>query len=265
MGKIINSDGSVDDIPFMQENLIGSDGIYPTRTRFDIVAERNATIQNVVVDLWNGPTAQCPFPASAIAMQLVSSSASDSSSGVGCRLVHIHYLDANYDEQNVAIALNGVTPVTIPAITIMRVNGMHADAVGSNGYPAGNISLQSVGGATTYAMMDAGDNRARHPLFTVPRDKTMHILAWNPSSGSSAGTHFVDMEIEATAHSGVFVPNVFIPQTGYSCQNSGASIQLPIPLRLPETTDIRITATSDAVNANATANVTAIGYLETNN
>lgn len=233
-----------------------------SKTRFDRPCQRTATVQNVVVDLWDGPTGLYVPPAAPIQMQIVSASANDAAAGTGVQTILIHYLDHNYNAQSTTVTLNGITPVTTGPTDILRVNDMHAMTVGSGGVAAGAISLQAVGGAVTYGYLSAGENRARHPIFTVPADKVGYIIQWQGSSGSAAGTHYANINLRATTHDGVLLPGVFIQQDGIAGQNMAVEVHFDVPVVLPAKTDIKLSAVSDSGTANATATGNFIGWYE---
>jgi len=237
-------------------------GVYPEKTRFNRPCQRTATVQNVRVDLWDGPTGEYVFPASAIQMEVVSGNAADAAAGAGARTVHIHYLDANYMEQVETVTLNGITPVNTVATNIRRINGFHVVTAGANGVATGPLSVRAVGGAVTYAFIPAARNRSRHPVFTVPAGKTGYISQWQGSSNSAAGTHMANIDIRATAFDGVLIPGIFLYQDGVALQNGAAEVHLDIPLKFPATCDIKMCAVSDSAIANATAVGNFIGWYE---
>lgn len=251
------------DLPLLQENLIGNaNNYYPNKSFGFMVGTKTATVQNVRVDLWDGPTGTYVFPASPIQMSVVSSSASDTLAGTGVQKVHIHYLDTNYVEQSEVISLNGVTPVNTVATNILRINGFHATQVGTGGTSVGNISLTSVGGATTYGFILAAHNTARQAVFTIPAGKTGYISHWQAAAGSATGVHVTEVTLRATSHVGIATPGVFLYVDGTLCMNSGTSFEFDIPVPIPATMDVKISAISDAANANVTAMGTVMGWYE---
>lgn len=254
-GKVVNP------VPVLQQELIGSArDYYPDRERGFTFGKKTG-LNNTRADLWLGPTALYVFPAAPIQMQIVSSSASDSAAGTGVQRLHIHYLDRQYRPQITPIVLNGVTPVLTTPTDMLRINGLHAGVVGSNGFAVGNISLQAVGGAVTYGFIAAGDNTARQAVFTVPDGFWGYINHWQASSGST-GSHFCQTILSATTHDGVLFPGCFLLQDETGTQNGGLSIDFPIPIPIPPRTDVLLSAISDAVNANVTALGAIMGWFE---
>lgn len=142
------------------------------------------------------------------------------------------------------------------------MNYFFASAVGSNRIAVGNISLTNTAGTVTYAYMAIGANTARNAFFTVPADKNGYITHWQASSGTSSGTHYTQVRILATSHSGILYPGIFLVVDECGVQNNGIGFNYPIALRFPATCDIKIAALSDSVSANANVMGTLFGWYE---
>lgn len=234
----------------------------PTR-RLAFTFGRNSLVQNVLCDLWEGPTCTYVFPATAQQMLVLSSSASDTLAGTGARTVTIDYLDSAYAQQQTTVDLNGTSAVLTAPTGIFRINGFYVSAVSSGGSAAGNISLQNTAGTVTYGYIVAGNNTARQAVFTVPAGVHGYISHWQASSGSASGNHFTRISIRATAKAGVPVPGVMLVVDEVGTLNGGQSANLPIPIRIPPTTDVKLSAISDAPSANVVAMGAIMGWLET--
>ena len=245
----------------LQQDLIGNTRNPDIFRVEDSVVGRRTGVNNTRVDLWEGPTGTYVFPVSAIGMQVVSSSANDAAAGTGVQIVHFHYLDQNYAPKFEQITLNGTTPVLTTATNILRINAFHALQAGTGEVAAGNISLQAIGGAVTYGFISAGNNLARHAIYTVPAGKTGFISQWDASSGSSTANHFCQFDLRAKCHSGVAC-SVFVHQSGLGTQDGGDNISFKIPIAIPEKTDVKLSATSDTANANVIAIGGIRGWVE---
>jgi len=246
--------------PYLQLEAIAT-GIYPGKTPFAIDG-RTTGVNSTRVDVIEFGTTYVS-PASPIQMQVVSTSANDAALGSGIRSVTIHYLDTNYNAQTTVVTLNGVTPVLTTPTNILRVNGMHANTTaGFSASAAGNISLQAVGGATTYSYISAGYKTSRSSVFTIPAGKTGYIYAFGISTGAVTGAHFTNVTLMATSHDGVAFANVPLLQQELSSVNSSISVPFPIPIKVPATMDIRVNAVSDASNANVTVTCYFDGWYE---
>lgn len=246
-------------VPILQQQLIGSaKNFYPDKAR-GFVFGRCGNVDNVLVDLWDGPTPSYVFPTTPVQMAVASSDANDTAAGTGVRQIMIHYLDSRYRPQIAIVTLNGLTPVLTTETDILRINGVHAIAVGSGDKPAGNISVTA--GGVTYAFIGAGYNTARQAIYTVPDGYWGYINHWQHSSGST-GNHFCQMILQATTHDGVLWPGVFLVQDEAGSQNGGGSIDLPIPIPIPPRCDVKLSAISDAGAANVIALGAIMGWFE---
>lgn len=250
-------------VPLLQESLIDyGSGYYPDKYAFAVIGYSPA-VNNALVDITNigGATSVAyVFPAAAVQMAIVSSSANDTAAGTGIRTVRIHYLDANYAVQTEDITMNGVAPVNTVATNILRINGIHALTVGSGGYAAGNISLTN--GGVTYAYINTGFNTSRSAVFTIPAGKTGYLTHFSVTEGTSAGAHYTRFILEATAHDNILLPGVFIAQDEMAALNGADSIQYDIPLHLPEKSDVKVSAISDSGAANAMCTAHISGWYE---
>ena len=241
---------------------MGQSQDYARRTRFDLPCKRTATVQNVRVDLWDGPTGSYVPPAAPIQMQVVSTdNVNDKAGGTGALTVYIHYLDTNWNVASTSVTMNGTTAVLTTPINILRVNGFHVTTAGSGGAAAGTISLQAVGGAVTYGVISAGHNRARMPMFTIPAGKVGYIKHWQVSSASAAAA-IVEADLRATTHDGVLLPGVFVMHDQAVGQYIIENVRYDAPLAIPAKTDIKVTAVSGGAADNATVASNVIGWYE---
>lgn len=223
---------------------------------------RRVLIQNTVVDLWEWPTPIYVFPTAWQQMQVISSSINDTLAWTWIQKIHIHYLDSNYIEHTETIPLNWTTPVNTVATDIFRINAMHRYQVWTGWISAWNISLTNSAWTITYWYILAGFNTARQAIYTAPAGKNWYISHWQASSGSS-WNHFCQITLKTTSHLWVNLPWVFLIADEVWSQNWGVEVNFPIPIQIPEKSDFKITAISDASNANVTALGAVMGWFET--
>ena len=135
----------------------------------------NGDVGTTEEDLWTVGGSYV-FPAAAIQMQVVSSSANDDGAplGTGVQTVRIYYLDAAYVSKTTTVTLNGVAAVNTTATDIFRVQGFRVATAGSGGKAAGNILLQAVGGGVTYSQIATGYTRAQHHLYCASGQGALH-------------------------------------------------------------------------------------------
>jgi hypothetical protein len=162
------------------------------------VGENNAIPSTPFIVLSNVTSAAFPVnvPAAPMQMQVVSNAAADTGAGTGAQQVTIKYLTQStsvfkFTEFTETITLNGVTPVNTVATNIYRINDFWVSRAGVTSFSAGNISLQSVGGATTFERIDAGTNRHRSALHWVPNGMMTHVKGLKFSVSTNGGVLFI--------------------------------------------------------------------------
>lgn len=113
---------------------------------------------------------------------LRSSSASDTSDGVGARTVRVVYLDAAGAEQVATVTLNGTTAVSL-GNAISYIQWMEVATVGSSASAVGNLAISTVTGAPTVAQtveyVRAGYNRSRSGRYKVPAGHVAYVGEWD--------------------------------------------------------------------------------------
>lgn len=128
---------------------------------------------SVPEDIWpNGGVYQ--FQSNAVAMEVLSTSINDTSSGTGARTILVNGLDDNYDEISQIITLNGTTPVSIP-INLKRINSSLIMSAGSGEVNGGDITIRVVSGAIVQALLPAGAGITRQAIYTVPNGYTLVV------------------------------------------------------------------------------------------
>lgn len=216
---------------------------------------KNPDVDNVREDVWEvGGTYVFPSDVG-ISMKIVSSSASDASAGTGARTVDVNYLRAGFIPATQRVTLNGTTPVVLTDTDIIRINGLHVMTVGSNGVPVGNLSLvDNATGTITYGYISVGLNASRQCVYTVPAGKTLFITRWDVHEGASSGSHFTEILLRSTtSEDGELTPGVFHIRSEVSGDNF---------IKCVAQSDVKISAMSDAANANVGCNAQINGWLE---
>ena len=253
---------SIPSLPLLDRGLIDYDNVYPNRQMVKIFG-RAPDVDNTYVDAWEGPTTTYVFPAAAQQMAVVSTSASDTSAGTGTQKVTIDYLDVNHAPHREVVTLNGTTPVNTVATNILRVNKMYSSQVGTNGYPVGDIALKNTGGTVTYSQMKAGRNTAQQVVYTVPAGKTLYLSQWMIAAGASASNHFTQVVLRSTAWDGYAITGGgFLTVDPVSIQDGAISQVFTIPVKIPEKSDVKVSAISDGGSANVVVTASIIGWYE---
>jgi len=119
-------------------------------------------------------------------VEVLSSDAADTSTGLGVRSVELHGLSATGEDQDEIIAMNGTTAVE-SALTYIRVNKLHNETVGTyGGSHQGDITCRVTGGGDTLSLMTGiegnvdtsvqyGSGEAGNGYWSVPLGKVLYI------------------------------------------------------------------------------------------
>lgn len=192
------------------------------------------------------------YPASALAMTIVSSSANDTAAGTGARTVTVIGLDANYVETTQTLTLNGTTPVSIPT-PLIRVYRAFVVTAGSANTAAGVINIAN--GGTTYAQIALGDNQTLMAVYTVPAGYTLYMTESGITTGTAGGSQYMVSRLIQRPFGSVFREQAVITAQSGQVFFDGTDV----PLRFPEKTDIEVRAYGSAINNQLSA--VFAGYL----
>jgi hypothetical protein len=167
-GKHLPIDGGrfrISTVPFRQSIV---EGLVPGYEPFEFTGY-NSDVDATAECLWV-PGGDLALPAAAMGMELVSSDVKDDGdpAGVGARTVRVHYLDSAFVYHTEDVVLNGTTAVPTVATDILRVNYLEVISAGSEGDPAGNISIRHLTDSPVYDTIPAGTNASRGLKYTVP-------------------------------------------------------------------------------------------------
>jgi hypothetical protein len=209
-------------------NKIGSSVVIPTAT-FMILS--NVTSASFISN----------FPPVPQQLQVVSSSASDASAGTGAQQVIIDYLTdpasaTKFTRFSETITMNGVTPVLTAATNISRIERVRVSRPGTGSVAAGNISIQSVGGATTFELIASGENITRTAVHFVPNGYMSIITDLLFGSNTIGGVRFAFTTVELDAAGDA----VRIGQEETTLASSGGTIPFRTPIFLKNDQNKRI-------------------------
>lgn len=213
-----------------------------TGRRIQRIIARNPDVDTIATeDIWfNGGT--LTYLTSAERMNVKSTSTSDTSAGTGARTIRVTGLDANYDEIEETVTLNGTTNV-LTANSYLRVHIVDVITAGTNGAPLGEITLTAQTAATIHANLPVGENRNGKSHYTVPAGKTAYLLDFLPSM--AAGKTGCDIIFQARPFGEVFkmVSRIAVQSSGTSGLNHDLTMGPP---KFTEKTDIRVRASASA-------------------
>jgi hypothetical protein len=204
------------------------------------------------------------YPASDTVMTISSSSTDDTAAGTGARTVEVFGLDADYNEINEVVTLNGQTAVNTTK-SYLRINRGIVRSAGSGGANAGTI-YAGTGTVTTgvpaniYLTINGdGDNQTLMALWTVPAGYTAFLTKMSLSTGTSTNTKAIlNASLVARPYGEVFQIKERFTIT------DGAHEQFyTFPLSFTEKTDLEMRAfsSSGSVDFNVSASMEFI-YIQ---
>jgi hypothetical protein len=187
-----------------------------------------------------------PLPTTALQIS-ITGNAADTAAGAGAQLIEIHGLDANWNEVNEIITMNGIAAVTT-VNNYIRINGAHVVRAGANGVATGPILISN--GATEYYRIGTGSNTSQQALFTIPQGKIGYITSW--SGGATGKETRLILRLTCDHYKSLLLP-VFITH-GIMVSSSGTTIRhFNIPIKCPAKCDIKISANTTLAGGTASA------------
>jgi hypothetical protein len=165
-------------------------------------------------------------------LSCVSTSAQDSITGTGIRILYLEGLDTDYNEITEVVVLNGTTPVNTTQ-TFLRLKRIRLIQTGSGKVAAGTITL--TGDGFTWAEITQGDYIPLLGRYTVPAGHTL-VLTNTSFAAGSAG----DFEIMLMLRS----PSL-AEQTASHLLASNNSAAYNTMASIPEKTDLWFKAKRD--------------------
>lgn len=212
----------------------------------------NTQLQDVV-EFSGASLINVPPPPSGVAIEMLSSSASDASNGVGAMSVRVTGTDASGNLRIETYATNGTAAVGM-GVNWGAINFAEAEC-GSNGAPVGTIIIRNAATPTTvYEQITLGGNRSMSARFVVPNGWEAFAL---PQGNAHAINQRMDIRLRATVFawdrslsgSFHFDENDFLPVDGYSDRSTPY-------LRYPPGATIKISAKPSATTGSPRVDVT---------
>ena len=221
---------SFPNVPSTESTLASPWGLQVARGKVDGASQLNLfafsnSVGTSLFPVWENATAYT-FPASALTMTLVSTSASDNATA----RVLISGVTTAYVAVSETVALNGVTGVTT-VNTYLRINSMVLTVAGS-GQTTNVGTITAKNGATTYAQIAIGIGKTQMSVYSVPAGFTMYALSINAFQGN-ASSGYVNYRIQSSVNNG---PQLTVLQTTFQL-----AYQVPRanPFPYPEKSDIQ--------------------------
>ena len=228
------------DLQIARNQIMGHDHL-------DLFGYSTAVGSTAFGPLWEGLTGaggNYPFPASAAALSVVSSSASDTAV-----TITINGLDANFEKISEDVLINGTSTVTTTK-SFLRVT----NAVTIAGNAVGNISISS--GATLIAKMNAGLGQTQMSVYTVPAGYTLFITYYQADGNTTTTSGaYMNTRLRQTKN-----PSGVVLITGQTTYLNNVQIPYGVPYEILEKTDLEIQFLGSG-GAGARQNVYMGGYI----
>ena len=222
-----------------------------TAHRSVVVFGYNPDVDTARVTVWPY-TGIIPFPAAALQLKVSSSDANDTAAGTGARTVYVAGLDANYNEIEEIVTLNGQTAV-LTTQSFLRVNNAYVATAGSGLSAAGDIyfgdGVVTAGvPATVYDTIKFDYNQRITGSYTVPAGYTAYLVQGLFSAGQPGGSAQVVGRLLTIGTDGIRRAAAIT-----TVNNGVADYAFEYPLRVPEKTTIEATAQGSSNNNEASA------------
>jgi hypothetical protein len=210
----------------------------------------NTTVGDSLETIW-AEGGLYSYLTAATVLKVSSSSTDDTSAGTGARTVQLYGLDADYNEINELVTLNGQTVVNTTQ-SFLRINRIIVRSAGSGGANAGVI-YAGTGTVTTgvpanvYASVNGviGANQSLMSLWTVPAGYTAYMLQYEVSNGTTSNTPAVCKLILAVRPYGEVFQSKDVKSltTGMHIEETFA-----LPIKIEEKSDIEVRAISSSAS-----------------
>ena len=216
-----------------------------------VVFGYNPDVDTSRVTVWPY-TGIIPFPAAALQLKVSSSDANDTAAGTGARTVYVAGLDANYNEIEEIVTLNGQTAV-LTTQSFLRVNNAYVATAGSGLSAAGDIyfgdGVVTAGvPATVYDTIKFDYNQRITGSYTVPAGYTAYLVQGLFSAGQPGGSAQVVGRLLTIGTDGIRRAAAIT-----TVNNGVADYTFEYPFRVPEKTTIEATAQGSSNNNEASA------------
>jgi len=185
-------------------------------------------------------------------MKVSSSSANDTANGTGARTVYVAGLDANHNEIEEIVTLNGQTAV-LTVQSFLHINQAYVATAGSSLSAEGDIyfgdgTVTAGVPATVYDLIKFDYNQRITGSYTIPAGFTAYLSQGLFSAGQPGGSAQVSGRLMTVGVDGV---RRTIAIT--TVNNGAADYVFEYPVRIPEKTTLEATAQSSSNNNSASA------------
>lgn len=206
-------------------------------------------------DIWGGPTNTQPDPNwSGFQPNVVGSSAEDSATGTGIRVMRIYYITVSGLTGYEDIPTNGLTPVNATITNVAFIQCALGISAGSTGKAVGNVDVRD--GTTVFKRIIPGQIRCLSSKRLVPAGKVLFLDSWGASGATGAGRSTIRLEITYIGGTKI---DVYAEHDAITVKDSSEYRRRPLKTAIPEFSLIKCTVdatTNDFISATWT------GWLE---
>jgi len=189
----------------------------------------SVSLTEVVV--WDGNSAY-PYPTSAATLGVVGTSTTDNSQ------ITVQGLDADYNFVSNIVTLSGTTTVTTSASYLRAYRAFVSD----DNEPSGNVTIRHSGNLV--AQINSGENQTLMATYTVPAGYTAYLKQLHVGSSTETILQYMTVRLKVRNPGGVFRT-----KAKYTVSDNSMDEVFPIPLVIPEKSDVHVTAQSSSGTA----------------
>jgi len=198
-------------------------------------------------DVWSAGGVYAFYPATAQAMEIVSTSSGDTmTTGTGAWTVLVYGKDGDFNDISETVEMNGTSAVSLTN-TYIRMHRAIVLTAGTSMVNDGNISVQISGGGIVGAHIASSDGQTQQAIYTIPSGKTgMFIKGYvGISKGGGATVYAAEFKWKMRLLNGT--TGAWQTKGQIECITHGSSwwqYEYGIPVgMIPEKTDIKIECT----------------------
>ena len=162
------SEGSIHTSDFVIDVALGHVGSASIWNKFGYNADVDVATSPEVIAQFGGSFTPLT---TASTLSIVSTSTDDDNGGIGANSIYIYGIDANRDQQEEFIFMDGTTPV-VTTTTWLGINRVVIYVAGSSDVNVGQITLTEVTGGTVQATIPASEGTTQQCIFFIPNGYT---------------------------------------------------------------------------------------------
>lgn len=150
------------------------------------VLSTKSNIGTIEKDMWQGVPNRLTYPTTQATLNISSSSASDTSGGIGLERIQIDGLNEALEPVSEKVTLNGTTTVTTTTefFRVQSAQALKSGAPDSENVAIGNIRMTHNGTGSEISQIVAGRAQSLNSFWTCPSGKEALVLGIDTNSDS---------------------------------------------------------------------------------